>query len=94
MTRYTIRQEEGELTIRVEDTGSKQDQDRLVAAFEECEQGRCDCPTDEYRKVAAFSVEAEGDEVITLRLTPRTGTRFDESEIDSCLRHTVAKTNP
>ena len=90
MARYTIDQSDDGLTIRVTETGP--DSDQLLAAFQECQEGRCDCPTDEYEKVSTLSVESEGSEDITLRLVPKPGQRFDESEIESCLQHTVAKT--
>ena len=90
MARYAIEQSDEGLTISVTETGSAGD--RLLAAFQECSDGRCDCPTDEYRKVAEFNVDTEEDDAITLRLVPKPGERFDESEIDACLQHTVAKT--
>ena len=61
-------------------------------AFQECQEGRCDCPTDEYDKVSTLTVENEGNDAITVRLVAKSGERFDESEIDAFLQHTVAKT--
>jgi hypothetical protein len=90
MTRYTIDQNDDGLTIRVTETGPGAD--HLLAAFQECQEGLCACPTDEYEKVSTLSVESEGSDAITLRLVPKPGQRFDESEIDTCLQHTVAKT--
>jgi len=90
MARYTINQGEGELTIRVTETGSSGD--RLLSAFRDCQEGRCDCPTDEYQKIASLSVEREANDAIAVRLVPKPGQRLDESEIDTCLQHTVAKT--
>lgn len=90
MARYTINQNDDGLTIRVTDTGP--DSDQLLTAFQGCQEGRCDCPTDEYDKVSTISVEREGSDDITLRLVPKPGQVFNESEIDSCLEHTVAKT--
>ncbi len=90
MARYKIDQSDDGLTIRVTETGPGGG--RLLAAFQECQEGRCDCPTDEYEKVSTFSVESENDDAITVRLVAKSGERFDESEIDACLQHTVAKT--
>lgn len=90
MARYTIDQSGDGLTIRVTETGP--DGDQLLEAFQECQEGRCDCPTDEYEKVSTLSVESEGNDAITVRLVAKPGERFDESEIDACLQHTVAKT--
>jgi hypothetical protein len=90
MARYTVDQSDDGLTIRVTETGPGAD--HVLAAFQECQEGRCDCPTDEYEKVSTLNVESEGSDAITLRLVPKSGQRFDESEIDACLQHTVAKT--
>ena len=90
MARYKIDQSDDGLTIRVTETGPGGD--RLLAAFQECQEGRCDCPTDEYEKVATLSVESEGNDSITMRLVAKSGERFDESESDACLQHTIAKT--
>ncbi len=81
MARYTINQSDEDLTIRVTETGPGADQ--LLTAFRECQQGRCDCPTDEYEKVSTLDVESEEGDTITLRLVPKPGQRFDESEIDA-----------
>jgi hypothetical protein len=39
-----------------------------------------------------LDVESEGNDAITVRLVAKSGERLDESEIDACLQHTVAKT--
>lgn len=90
MTRYDISQDSDGLTIQVTEMGTKGD--RLLAEFRECQEGRCDCPTDEYEKVSTFSVENRGSDIITLRIVPKPGQSLDESEIDACLQHGVAKT--
>lgn len=91
MARYEIDQSDDGVTIRVTETGPGSAQ--LLAAFQECQEGRCDCPTDEYEKVSTLSVESEGNDAITVRLVAKSGQRFDESEIDACLQHTVATRN-
>lgn len=89
MARYTIDQSDDGVTISVTETGPGGD--RLLAAFQECQEGRCDCPTDEYEKVSALSVESVGNDAITMRLVAKSGEQFNESEIDACLQHTLAK---
>jgi hypothetical protein len=42
--------------------------------------------------VSTLCVEAEEGDAITVRLVPKPGQRFDESEIYACLQHTIAKT--
>jgi hypothetical protein len=58
-----------------------------LEAFRECQQGRCTCTTEEYRKVA---VNADEDR-IAIRLESKPGERLDSSEIAGCLNHTVGK---
>lgn len=90
MARYSINQTDDGLTIRVTETGPAADQ--LLEAFQECQEGRCDCPTDEYEKVSTFSVKSEEGDAIELKLVAKPGERFDEDEIDACLDHTIAST--
>jgi len=88
MARFRIREEQAAVAIEVTEVGGRQAE--LLGAFQECQEGRCDCPTDEYSKVSTMAVEA-GDDQIRLRLEAKPGDRFDTSEIAGCLEHTVAK---
>jgi hypothetical protein len=65
-------------------------QEELLEAFRECQEGRCTCPTEEYRKVASVDVKAEEDR-IAIRLESKPGERLDPSEINACLDHTMGK---
>ncbi len=78
MTTYHIDEAPEEVTIRVtEASGHEQE---LLEAFEECRDGRCTCPTDEYQKLAGMDV-ATAEDKISLRLVPKAGERFDVEEI-------------
>jgi hypothetical protein len=77
-------------TVVIELTGVGSQQEELLAAFAECQSGRCSCPTDEYQKVASIEVQP-GEERVTLRLQPQPDTTFDSSQIAACLDHTVGK---
>ncbi len=86
MARYRVTEESGTTAIELtEVAGEQQD---LLEAFSECQEGRCSCPTDEYRKVASMEVHSEADR-IQISLTAKPGDRFDEAQIDVCLDHTV-----
>lgn len=66
------------------------DHDDLAAAFHECRDGSCACPTNEYDKVATISVAInDRDRQITVRLTAKAGQALDVSAIDDCVRHTL-----
>ena len=88
MTRYRVDEDEGAVSIELTDLAGRQDE--LLEAFRECQEGRCTCPTDEYRKVASMDVNADEDR-IAIRLTSKPGERLDSSQIDTCLDHTVGK---
>lgn len=70
--------------IQVAESGSHTDE--LLAAFKECQEGTCSCPTREYEKVESFSVE-QSSAGILLSVTAKAGQRIDIDEIKKCLEH-------
>lgn len=89
-TRYQIETTDTGLVIELTGVDGKQEQ--LLAAFDECQQGRCTCPTDEYEKVEAMEVRPTGDRIDIL-LTSKPGGQFDEAEVAACLEHTIEGNN-
>ena len=86
--KYKIESAENEVKIEVTETKGKQE--KLLQAFQECQEGRCTCPTQEYSKLD--SLEIEGDEdTIRLKLKSKSNVKFDESEIGKCLEYTKGK---
>lgn len=67
--------------------GADADKQQLVEAFHECQEGRCSCPTQEYKKLEDLRIEAT-DSGITLRLKSKSGTQFEQAEIERCLEYT------
>ncbi len=88
MTNYTINTDDASVAIEI--TGVAGRQAELLAAFGECQEGRCSCPTNEYEKVAAMEVEPAED-TIAIRLQAKPGTSLDAAEIAACLDYTVGK---
>lgn len=88
MARYRLDEDEAAVSIELTDLAGRKDE--LLEAFRECQEGRCTCPTEEYRKVASMDVDADQDR-IAIRLASKPGQRLDSSEIDACLDHTVGK---
>jgi hypothetical protein len=86
VTSYRI--EPGDRAIEIEIAGVGDGAERLMAAFGECAEGRCSCPTDEYRKLESMEVAPSGD-AISIRLEAKAGSAFDTTEIERCLEHTV-----
>lgn len=86
--KYKIESADNEVNIEVTETKGKQE--KLLQAFQECQEGRCTCPTQEYSKLD--SLEIEGDEdTIRLKLKSKSNVKFDESEIGKCLEYTKGK---
>jgi hypothetical protein len=86
--RYRIHEDEAAVSIELTDLAGRQEE--LLEAFRECQEGRCTCPTEEYRKVGSMAVRADEDR-IAIRLSSKPGQRLDSSEIDACLDHTMGK---
>ena len=82
-----VRRQDG-VEVQISDVEGRTD--RLLAAFRECQEGRCTCPTDEYRKVDSVGATRSGDD-ISLSITAKAGRQIDVSEIERCLAHTRAK---
>lgn len=81
MKREVVEKRDG-LEIEVSDVQGKEDQ--LLEAFQECAEGRCSCPTQEYTKLEELQVEQDAQK-IRLRLTVKDGEQFDQAEIERCL---------
>lgn len=64
--------------------------DRLLSAFRACQEGRCTCPTEEYRKVESLKVSQSGGD-ISLSIRAKAGREIDVAEIERCLAHTRAQ---
>lgn len=88
MTSYEITPAERGVQIELADVGAKQAE--LLAAFGECQTGRCSCPTDEYDKVADMTLKPSPDG-IRIELVAKPGAVFSTAEIAACLDYTVDK---
>ncbi len=86
--RYKIDEKKTGLDISV--TDAKDDKKKLLEAFRECQEGRCSCPTEEYKKLDSLEVAQNGDE-IQLQLKSRPGETIDRAEIEKCLAYTAER---
>ncbi len=80
-----IKKIEKGIEIDVTDVEGKRDQ--LLEAFQECSEGRCTCPTNEYQKLETLEVIEAGDG-IQLSLRARPHEQIDTAEIEKCLEYT------
>lgn len=73
------------LNIKISQTNGNEQQ--LLEAFRECQEGRCSCPTREYQKLEDLHIEVS-DSGISLQLNSKSGTEFEPTEIERCLEYT------
>lgn len=83
--KYKIDKNDEGIEISVNDVKNRKD--TLLKAFQECQQGRCSCPTEEYKKLDSMKIEQREDG-IQLRLKSKQGVNLDKSEIHRCLQYT------
>jgi hypothetical protein len=76
--------------VNIEVTEAKGKQEKLLQAFQECQEGRCTCPTKEYSKLDSLEIESD-ENTIKLKLKSKPDVKFDESEIGKCLEYTKGK---
>ncbi len=79
------------LTVEVSEIEGKEE--LLLTEFQACKEGRCSCPTDEYKKLDSLEIDHLAGK-IRLRLNPKSGQAFDKAEIEKCLDHTETKLYP
>ncbi len=73
--------------INIDVTELEGKKEQLLEAFQECSEGRCTCPTNEYQKLTALEVIDSGD-AIQLSLTAKPDEQIDTAEIEKCLEYT------
>ena len=76
--------------VNIEITEAEGKQEKLLQAFQECREGRCTCPTQEYSKLDSLEIET-GENKINLKLKSKPDVKFDDSEISKCLEYTKRK---
>ena len=86
--RYEVNKRQSNIEIHVSDAAGHTP--GLLLSLEACQTGSCGCPTDQYDKLAAMDVDAEGDEV-TVRLQPLPGEHLDVGQIKACLDYTLSQ---
>ncbi|HSO06479.1 MAG TPA: hypothetical protein VLW45_04535 [Pelomicrobium sp.] len=85
--KYRIDSRDGGLTVSVH--GVEGRQGRVLAAFRQCQDGTCGCPTNEYAKLERVTVTPVGGGV-ELHLEPKAGAALDAAEVARCVDYTLA----
>lgn len=84
--RYEITEHEPEVEVHIHQTGERTPQ--LMASLQDCQQGRCGCPTDQYDRLEDMTIHTDLDQ-LTIRLRPRTGQHLDTEQLQNCLDYTL-----
>ena len=76
------------LEIKILEVDSKQDE--LLQNFQACQEGSCDCPSDEYVKLEKLDIQSSEDEMV-LNLTAKKGQTFDKKSVRDCVDYVIDK---
>lgn len=86
---YRIREKREDVAITVTDVSAPQ-QDAVLAALQECSEGRCSCPTQQYGKVESLKID-RSDAGVVVAMKLKAGETIDRSDIEKCLDYTLDK---
>lgn len=86
--KYKIEETNQNLIIKIE--GKELQTNDLREAFQQCQEGSCDCPTDEYDKLEEMRIEQSMDR-LSLHLKVKPGQTIVQDAIAACLDHTFKK---
>ncbi len=64
--------------------------EELLEAFQECSEGRCTCPTQEYEKIESLNI-IDTEKTIQLSIKSKGNEVIDTKEIEKCLEYTKNK---
>jgi hypothetical protein len=78
--------EDHDVEIQVHETGEHSA--HLLASLQDCQHGRCDCPTDQYERLEDMAIHTNADQ-LTIRLHPRDGQRLDTGALQACMDYTI-----
>ena len=73
--------------IEINITEIKGKKEELLEAFQECSEGRCSCPTQEYEKVETMNI-IDTENKIQLSIKSKDNEVIDTKEIEKCLEYT------
>ena len=83
-----IKTKQDGLVIKISDVESKHDE--LLKNFQACQEGTCDCPSDEYVKLESLDINSSENEMI-LNLKAKKDQKFDKDEVEKCVDYVVDK---
>lgn len=88
MPDYEIKRKPDGLHVHLDKTAGLEPE--LLQALQECQEGRCSCPTAEYDKLAKMDVTATPDSV-DIELQAKPGTDLEAEAVRQCLDFTLTR---
>lgn len=88
MMKKHIKTNKDGLEIKISDVDSKHDE--LLKNFQSCQEGTCDCPSDEYVKLEKLNIQSSNSEMI-LNLKAKKDQTFDKDNVEECVDHVINK---
>ena len=76
------------LEIKITEVNSNHDE--LLKNFQACQEGSCDCPSDEYVKLDKLDIQSSKNEMV-LNLKAKKNQKFDKNEVEKCVDYVVKK---
>jgi hypothetical protein len=73
--------------LRIQATGSPEQQKTLLNEFQKCAAGTCSCPSTQYEKLQSIDVTPNATG-LTVQLKAKSGDVIDRQDIERCLDHT------
>ena len=86
--KHDIKVKKDGLQIKISEIQSEHEE--LMINFQSCQEGKCDCPSDEYKKLADLTIKKSTDELV-LDLKAKSKQQFDKSEVEKCVEYVINK---
>ena len=86
--KHQIKTDKNQLKIKITETKGKNES--LLQTFELCQQGHCECHTEEYKKIETIQIDNDKN-TITLTLKPKKGQELNRQDIENCVDFAIDK---
>lgn len=83
-----IKKEKEHIIVNISQVGN--DKNEILKNLNDCKEGKCSCPTDEYKKLEHLDIQINEDfDEIMVDLEPKENKKIEITEIQKCLDHTA-----
>jgi hypothetical protein len=86
--KHQIKKDKDRVQIKITET--RGNNESLLESFELCQQGQCECHTEEYKKIETMQIDNNEDDII-LTLKVKKGQDINKKEIENCVDFAIDK---